>query len=263
MELEFLTALLSIIVIDLVLAGDNAILIGLAARNLPKDQQKKVIMWGSLGAIIIRIVATLAVVWLLKVPGLHLAGGLMLVFISYKLLVEKEEHSDVKSSNNFWGAVRTVIIADALMGLDNVLAVAGAAHGSILLVVIGLLISIPVVMWCSTLILKWIERFPVIITFGAAILAWTASKMIVAEPFVGTYFQNPFLKYSFEILVIALVVGIGVYKNKKAAVHTADEAVTNKLKESIDFMYEDKPEEFLDCENVEGHKERERELTKV
>ncbi|MED3965168.1 TerC family protein [Niallia taxi] len=263
MELEFFTALLSIIVIDLVLAGDNAILIGLAARNLPKDQQKKVIMWGSLGAIIIRIIATLAVVWLLKVPGLHVAGGLMLVFISYKLLVENEEHSDIKSSNNFWGAVRTVIIADALMGLDNVLAVAGAAHGSILLVVIGLLISIPVVMWCSTLILKWIESFPVIITFGAGILAWTASKMIVAEPFIGTYFQNPLLKYGFELLVVALVVGIGVYKNKKAADIPAGDVASAEVKESSGFMDEEKPEDFLNGENIESHKERERELTKV
>lgn len=259
MEFEFLTALLSIIVIDLVLAGDNAILIGLAARNLPKEQQKKVIMWGSLGAIIIRIAATLAVVWLLKVPGLHLAGGLMLVFISYKLLVEKEENSDIKSSNNFWGAVRTVIIADALMGLDNVLAVAGAAHGSILLVVIGLLVSIPVVMWCSTLILKWIERFPVIITFGSAILAWTASKMIVAEPFLSTYFQNPLLKYGFEIVVIALVVGGGIYKNKQAAAGNAHETISNEPKESIDVMFAEKMEENVE----EVNKQPKRELTKV
>lgn len=147
------------------------------------------------------------------------------------------------------------------MGLDNVLAVAGAAHGSILLVVIGLLVSIPVVMWCSTLILKWIERYPVIITFGAAILAWTASKMIVAEPFVSSYFQNPLLKYGFEILVIALVVGRGIYKNKqvKQAADTADKEITAKSNESINFMVEEKTEAYLEEEN----KKPERELTKV
>jgi YjbE family integral membrane protein len=209
---EFLMSLLTIIVIDLVLAGDNAILIGLAARNLAADKQKKVILWGSVGAIIIRIIATMAVVYLLEVPGLHLVGGLLLVVIAYKLLVEENDHNDVKAGDNFWAAIRTVIIADALMGLDNVLAVAGAAHGNILLVIIGLIISIPVVMWCSTLILKLIERFPVIVTIGAAVLAWTASKMIVGEPFMEQYFSNGFIKYGFELFVIVLVIGAAKYK---------------------------------------------------
>ncbi|WP_121612126.1 TerC family protein [Mesobacillus foraminis] len=217
MEFGFLSALLSIIVIDLVLAGDNAILIGLAARNLPKEQQKKVILWGSLGAIVIRIAATLAVVWLLEIPGLHLIGGLLLVMIAYKLLVDDNDHSDVKAGDSFWAAIRTVIIADALMGLDNVLAVAGASHGNMLLVVIGLLISVPIVMWGSTMIIKWIERFPIIITLGSAILAWTASKMIVKEAFLADIFTNEIVKYGFEILVIAGVILSGMYRVKKKA----------------------------------------------
>ncbi len=228
MEMEFLTALLSIIVIDLVLAGDNAILIGLAARNLPKHQQKKVILWGSLGAIIIRIVATLAVVWLLEVPGLHLIGGLLLVYIAYKLLVDNDDHDDVKAGDSFWAALRTVIIADALMGLDNVLAVAGASHGNMLLVVIGLLISVPVVMWGSTIILKWIDRFPIIITIGAGILAWTASKMIVGEHFLSGLFENGFVKYGFEILVIAAVILTAKYAQSKAAKNQEEETVLLK-----------------------------------
>ncbi|WP_026562193.1 TerC family protein [Bacillus sp. J37] len=226
--MEFLTALLSIIVIDLVLAGDNAILIGLAARNLPKHQQKKVILWGSLGAIIIRIVATLAVVWLLEVPGLHLIGGLLLVYIAYKLLVDSDDHDDVKAGDSFWAALRTVIIADALMGLDNVLAVAGASHGNMLLVVIGLLISVPVVMWGSTIILKWIDRFPIIITIGAGILAWTASKMIVGEHFLSGLFENGFVKYGFEILVIAAVILTAKYVQSKAAKNQEEEPVLLK-----------------------------------
>ncbi|MGJ7922784.1 TerC family protein [Neobacillus sp. LXY-4] len=213
--MEFLTGLLTIIAIDLVLAGDNAILIGLAARNLPVHQQKKVIMWGAVGAIIIRTIATLAVVWLLEIPGLHLVGGLLLVIIAYKLLVDDEKHGDIKSGENFWAAIRTIIIADALMGLDNVLAVAGAAHGDILLVILGLLVSVPVVMWGSTLILKWIERFPVIITFGSGILAWTASKMIVGEPYLNEFFTNSFIKYGFEIVVIAGVIIAGKLKENK------------------------------------------------
>lgn len=228
MEMEFLTALLSIIVIDLVLAGDNAILIGLAARNLPKHQQKKVILWGSVGAIAIRIVATLAVVWLLAIPGLHLVGGLLLVYIAYKLLVDDNDHGDVKAGDSFWAAIRTVIIADALMGLDNVLAVAGASHGNMLLVVIGLLISVPVVMWGSTLILKWIDRYPIIVTIGAGVLAWTASKMIVGEHFLSGLFENGFVKYGFEILVVAAVILTAKYVKSKSVKHEVEQEVLLK-----------------------------------
>ncbi|MBM7605517.1 YjbE family integral membrane protein [Metabacillus crassostreae] len=227
MEMEFLSALLAIVVIDLVLAGDNAILIGLAARNLPKHQQKKVILWGSIGAIVIRIIATLAVVWLLEIPGLHLVGGLLLVVIAYKLLVDDSDHGDVKAGDNFWAAIRTVIIADALMGLDNVLAVAGASHGNMTLVVIGLLISVPVVMWGSTLILKWIDRYPIIVTIGSAVLAWTASKMIVGEHFLSGFFANSFVKYGFEVLVVAGVILAARYVKAKATIKK-EEAVLLK-----------------------------------
>ncbi|EZP78648.1 integral membrane protein [Parageobacillus genomosp. 1] len=212
--MEFLTALLSIVIIDLVLAGDNAIVIGLAARNLPKHQQKKAVIWGTVGAVVIRALATLFVVWLLKVPGLLLIGGILLVWIAYKLLVEEKGH-DVEAGGSLWEAIRTIIIADALMGLDNVLAVAGAAHGSFLLVILGLLISVPIMVWGSTLILKWIERFPIIITIGAGVLAWTASKMIVDEPFLDQYFANPIVKYGFEILIVAGVIAAGTLKKKK------------------------------------------------
>jgi YjbE family integral membrane protein len=213
---EFFSALLIIIAIDLVLAGDNAIVIGLAARNLPKEQQKKAIIWGTVGAIVIRAAATLAVVWLLEVPGLRLVGGVLLVWIAYNLLTDDKGH-EIKAVGSFWAAIRTIIIADALMGLDNVLAVAGAAHGNFLLVVLGLIISVPIMVWGSTLFIKLIDRFPIIITIGAAILAWTASKMIVAEPFLGSVFSNGFVKYGFELIVVAAVVGIGYMKQKKAA----------------------------------------------
>jgi len=211
---EFLTGLFAIIMIDLVLAGDNAILIGLAARKLPKEQQKKVILWGAIGAIVIRLIATLLVVFLLDIPGLRLVGGLLLVWIAYKLLIDEEEH-EVKAADSLWAAIKTIIIADALMGLDNVLAVAGASQGDFVLVVLGLLISIPVVMYGSTLILKLIERFPIIVTIGAAILGWTAAKMIVGEPFMSDYFANPFIKYGFEAFVVIGVIVAGNFKQQK------------------------------------------------
>jgi YjbE family integral membrane protein len=218
-SIEYLSALLSIIVIDLVLAGDNAIVIGLAARNLPKNQQKQVIIWGTIGAIIIRAIATLAVVWLLKIPGLLLIGGILLVWIAYKLLVEEKGH-DVKAGESFWAAIRTIVIADALMGLDNVLAVAGAAHGDFSLVIVGLLVSVPIVIWGSTLILKWIERFPIIITIGAGVLAYTASRMITDEAFLKDFFEeNPILKWGLTILIIAGVVYFGRRKQRAQEAH--------------------------------------------
>ncbi len=220
---EFFSALLAIVIIDLVLAGDNAILIGLAARNLPAQQQKKVIIWGTLGAILIRIVATLTVVWLLKIPGLLLVGGLLLVIIAYKLLVDDKDH-DVKAAGGFWAAIRTIIVADVLMGLDNVLAIAGASHGNLLLVVLGLLISVPIIMFGSRLILMWVDRFPIIITIGSAVLAWTASKMIVAEPFLKGFFENGFIKYGFEIVVVAAVILAGYLKKRRVEKEVDQEA---------------------------------------
>lgn len=186
---EFWSALAAIVVIDLVLAGDNAIVIALAARNLPKDLQRRAIVWGTVGAVVVRASLTVGVLWLLKVPGLMLAGGLLLVWIAYRLLAGGDgagDH-DVAPATGFWGAMRTIVIADAVMGLDNVLAVAGAAHGSILLVVLGLVISIPIVVWGSTLILRWIERLPGLLYVGGAVLAWTAANMIAGEPFVRAW----------------------------------------------------------------------------
>ncbi len=193
--MEFLStawwsALLAIILIDLVLAGDNAIVIALAARSLPSHLQKKAIVWGTVGAIVVRSVMTIGVVWLLQIPGLMLVGGLGLVWIAYKLLTDDagdEDHGPV--AQTFWGAMKTIIVADALMGVDNVLGVAGAAHGSFDLVVLGLLISVPIVVFGSTMVLKLVQRFPIIIQLGAAVLAFTAAKMVVNEPLLDPVFD--------------------------------------------------------------------------
>lgn len=215
---EFLSALLAIVVIDLVLAGDNAIVIALAARGLPAHLQKRAIIWGTVGAIVVRSLMTVAVVWLLKIPGLMLVGGALLVWIACKLLMEGagDEDSHGPSATTFWGAMKTIVIADAVMGLDNVLAVAGAAHGSYLLVVLGLLISIPIVIWGSTLILKWVERYPSIVYLGAAVLAWTAAKMMTHEPMVKPWVeQHPWAGHVFTALVVAGVLLIG-YLSQRA-----------------------------------------------
>jgi YjbE family integral membrane protein len=203
----WLSALLAIVLIDLVLAGDNAIVIALAARRLPPRLQTKAIVWGSVGAIAVRSVMTVGVVWLLKIPGLMLAGGLGLVWIAYRLLVPSgAEAQHGPAANTFWGAMKTIVIADALMGVDNVLGVAGAAKGNFDLVVIGLAISVPIVVWGSTLVLKLIERFPVITYLGAAVLAYTAAHMIVNEPLLDAVFDPSALNR--VIVHVLLVAGV-------------------------------------------------------
>ncbi|CAN7192711.1 TerC family protein [Pseudorhodoferax sp. LjRoot39] len=220
MSTAWWSALLAIILIDLVLAGDNAIVIALAARNLPPHLQKKAVIWGTVGAIAVRAVMTLGVVWLLKVPGLMLVGGIGLVWIAYKLLADNHEDEEGHGpmATTFWGAMKTIMIADALMGVDNVLGVAGAAHGAMDLVVIGLLISVPIVVFGSTMVLKLVERFPMIIKIGAAVLAFTAAKMIVNEPVLGTTFtDNPALRWGLTAAVILGVLGAGWLKERSSA----------------------------------------------
>ena len=221
------SALLAIVLIDLVLAGDNAIVIALAARNLPPHLQKKAIAWGTVGAIVVRSAMTVGVVWLLKIPGLMLVGGLGLLWIAYKLLADQggKEHSGPVVTT-FMGAMKTIVVADALMGIDNVLGVAGAAQGAFDLVVIGLLISVPIVVFGSTLVLKLVERFPVIIKIGSAVLAFTAAKMIVSEPLLDRVYGGPnslpswqtmqtIAEYMTYALAIAGVLGAGVWATRR------------------------------------------------
>ena len=213
------SALLAIILIDLVLAGDNAIVIALAARKLPPELQRKAIIWGTVGAIVVRSAMTLVVVWLLKIPGLMLVGGLGLLWIAYKLLADTDDGSehDVQV-NSFWGAMKTVIVADALMGIDNVLGVAGAAQGSFDLVVIGLLISVPIVVFGSAIVLKLVERFPIVIKLGAAVLAYTAAMMIINEQLIKSFFYSgdatgTALRWGVVVLAIVGVLGAGKLKS--------------------------------------------------
>jgi YjbE family integral membrane protein len=216
----WLSALLAIVLIDLVLAGDNAIVIALAARSLPPQLQKRAILWGTFGAIAVRTVMTVGVVWLLKIPGLMAAGGLGLVWIAYKLLAPSGEESHGEGHpvvSTFWGAMKTIVIADALMGIDNVLGVAGAAKGDFTLVVLGLLISVPIVVWGSTLVLKLVERFPIIIYIGAAVLAYTAAHMIVSEPLLDQVFDPSLVnRIATYAVIIAGVLAAGWWTAHRA-----------------------------------------------
>ena len=219
--MEFLStawwsALLAIILIDLLLAGDNAIVIALAARNLPRHLQRRAIVWGTIGAIAVRSAMTVGVVWLLQIPGLMALGGIGLVWIAYRLLADQDgdsAHGPVAST--FWGAMKTIVVADALMGIDNVLGVAGAAHGSFELVVVGLVVSVPIVVFGSTLVLKLVERFPLIIQAGAAVLAFTAAKMIVGEPLLDELFDHGAARWSAYGATVAGVLAAGWWNARR------------------------------------------------
>ncbi|WP_395699530.1 TerC family protein [Aquabacterium sp.] len=211
------SALGAIILIDLVLAGDNAIVIALAARGLPTHLQRKAILWGTVGAIGMRTLMTLAVVWLLRIPGLMLIGGLGLLWIAYGLLAAGDhEHAEGQTPSTFWGAMKTIVVADALMGIDNVLGVAGAAHGNFDLVVIGLLISVPIVVWGSSIVLKLVDRFPALTSIGAAVLAFTAAKMIVGEPLLDAVFDpHAPARWAMYGLAIAGVLAAGHWMGRR------------------------------------------------
>ncbi|MEN9995637.1 MAG: hypothetical protein RL462_413 [Pseudomonadota bacterium] len=223
-SLPWWSALLAIVLIDLVLAGDNAIVIALAARNLPAEHQRKAIIWGTVGAIAVRSVMTVGVVWLLKIPGLMLVGGLGLLWIAYKLISDTSEGDhEGSAATTFWGAMKTIIVADALMGVDNVLGVAGAANGSFDLVVLGLLISIPIVVLGSQLVLRLVEKWPVIIHLGAAVLAFTAAQMIVNEKFLDPVFDggetiHMAARIATYVVAIAGVLGLGWLTTRKQTI---------------------------------------------
>ncbi len=183
----FWTGLLTIIWVNVILSGDNAVVIALAARSLPKRQQGKAVFWGAGAAVVLRIVLTIGAVELLKLPFLKIIGGLLLLWIAVKLLLPEEDDADIESSTNLLQAVKTILIADLVMSLDNVLAVAAVAKGSILLLVLGLGLSIPLVIFGATLLMKLTVRYPIIITVGAALLGWVAGEMLVTDPIVAPW----------------------------------------------------------------------------
>lgn len=186
---QWWSALLVIGVINLVLAGDNAIVIALAARNMPSHLKTRTIVWGTVGAIGVRLLMVLGVAWLLEIPGLMMVGGLGLVWVAYQLLADDAtEASGDPVAHTFRGAMNTIIVANALMGMGNVLGIAGAAHGSLSLLIIGLLMSVPIVVFGSALVLKLVKRFPLVLQIGGAVLALTAAKMIVSEPLLKGIF---------------------------------------------------------------------------
>jgi YjbE family integral membrane protein len=216
---EFFVMVGSVILVDVLLGGDNAVVIALTSRNLPVHQQKQAVLWGTVGAVIMRVALTIVAVRLLKIPFLKLIGGLLLIWIAIKLLTaEKEDQCDVAKADCLLAAIKTIIFADLVMSLDNVLALAAVTKGNIPLLLFGLALSIPLIMWGSKLILHLMERYPIIITLGAALLGYTAGEMIVADAHVGQVLHGglELLHTGIPLITTVAVVLIGyIWKAKE------------------------------------------------
>ena len=239
---SFLTALLEIMLVNIVLSGDNAVVITLAARNLPPQHQKRAILWGSGGAIVLRVLLTVVAVQMLKIPFLQCAGGALLAWIAIQLLVEKDDPNagPHRTPNDLLSAVKTILIADVVMSLDNTLAIAGIAKGNWALLVTGLALSIPLIVVGSTLIMKTMDRYPIVVYIGAALIAWTSGEMVASDaatlPYLPAIFHGtPYL----AMLLTLAVVGYGWWFNRAAGrtahdVLEADKQAALRIEDQIE-----------------------------
>lgn len=210
-----------IIIIDILLAGDNAVVIGMAAGKLHADLQKKAIFWGTFGAIALRLLmATVLVEALHIIPALHIIGGLVLSWIAIQLLADSDETKDIKARNSLRGAIVTIVMADAMMSIDNVLAVVAAAQGHLELVIVGMLITVPIIIFSSALFAKIINRFPIILYAGGALLGWVAGEMIIEDALLQPYIMGYEIWIKLLcIIIVLLLASIVKYKNRIGESH--------------------------------------------
>jgi len=224
LSIDAIWAILAIILIDLVLAGDNALVIGMAANRLPPHLRKKAIFWGTFGAIAIRFVSVAIITYLMMIPGLRLVGGVALVWIGWKLAFQ-DGHEDVKAADTFWSAISTIVIADAVMGIDNALGIAAAANGNWWFIIMGLLISIPVVIFGSSMVTKILDRWPNAVFVGSFVLFAVAIQMVIKDPLFETTLNSvdgwvlKLLPWAFAI--IATVIQYGLSKKTSKVMTTA------------------------------------------
>ncbi len=211
---EGLVLFLKIMIINIVLSGDNAVVIAMASKNLPLHQRKSAVGWGSFGAVALRLILTVGAVYLLSIPYLQAIGSVLLMYIAIKLLVEVSGEKHIREATSLAGAVQTIIIADFIMSLDNVLAIAAVAKGNTALIIIGIGLSIPLIIWGSTIIMSVLDRYPVFIYVGAAILGYTAGEMVLNDEKVGPLLENAHhdLHWIIPISGVILVITSGLIK---------------------------------------------------
>ncbi len=207
---------LQIFLINIILSGDNALVIAMASRKLPQAKQKLAIFWGAFGAIVLRVLLTIVAVQLLQIPFLMAAGAVLLVWVAIKLLVDKDEEKNIQASHHLGMVVMTIVMADFIMSVDNVIAIAAAAKGDLWLIILGLVISIPIIIWGSGLILKLLDLFPAFLYVGAAILGFTAGEMLIGDRYISEIFQQAeaYPKWSVPALVALFVTVFGWTWNK-------------------------------------------------
>jgi YjbE family integral membrane protein len=222
---QFWLDLFQIMGINVLLSGDNAVVIALASRSLPAEQRRLAVLGGSAGAIVMRIAGCFIIVWLLQVPYLKLVGGLLLLYIGVKLVVPEAEGAGdgIAAKANLWGAVQTIIVADAVMSLDNVVAIAAAAHGSLLLIVLGLVFSIPLIVFGSQLVLGVLNKYPVLVLFGGGLLGWIAGEIIISDDVIHTHLPGAEHMQALvaKPALALLVMGCGLLLSRRAATHRA------------------------------------------
>ncbi|KEQ27199.1 TerC family protein [Paenibacillus tyrfis] len=210
--LDWFILFLQIMLINIVLSGDNAVVIALASKNLPLHQRKQAIWWGAFGAIALRVVLTVIAVYVLKVPFIQALGSVLLLWIAIKLLIDEEDHSNVKQAATLGKAVSTIILADFVMSLDNVLAIAAKAKGEVGVIILGIGLSIPIIVWGSTLVVNLLKRYPIFVYLGAGILGYTAGEMFIADEELATRLLGDISHYVLPIVTTLIVLASGVLK---------------------------------------------------
>lgn len=213
--LDYLVLFLQIVLINIVLSGDNAVVIAMASKNLPPEQRKKAIWWGTFGAIALRLVLTVIAVAILQIAYIQAIGSLLLFWIAVKLLVEDDGSTHVAQAATLGKAVTTIIMADLVMSLDNVLAIAAKAQGNLTIMILGIGLSIPIIIWGSTLVMRLLHRYPVLVFLGAGILGFTAGEMLLNDRKLGGYLDHGMLHWTLPIALALLVVLIGLVKKSR------------------------------------------------
>lgn len=210
--MEWILLFLQIMLINIVLSGDNAVVIALASKKLPLEERKKAIWWGAFGAIGLRIILTVAAVYVLQVPYIQTAGSLLLLWIAIKLMMDEEEHSNVKEASTLGKAIWTIIVADFVMSLDNVLAIAAKAEGEIGIIILGIAMSVPIIVWGSTLVVNLLKKYPVLVFVGAGILGYTAGEMFMSDHKVSSWLFGNISHYVLPVITTLVVIGSGLLK---------------------------------------------------